>query len=60
MAKVIFPWGKTPKGYGFFVPTLDPQQLLAKGMIDSQRYRGRFKAHIGLYKGKLGVLFLRV
>ena len=56
---IKYPWEKTPKGYGFFIPTLEPEKLRVTALLDVQRYRVRYKAHIGVFNGMLGVLFVR-
>ena len=56
-----YPWEKTPKGYGFFVPTLKPEEVKISALLDSQRYHvGAFRADIGVLNGMLGVLFTQV
>ena len=60
MRQPKYPWEKTPKGYGFFVPTLQPEELKIAALLDNQRYRaGNFKATPGVFNGLLGVLFVR-
>jgi hypothetical protein len=55
-----YPWESTPKGGSFFVPTLEPEKDRVRLLIDSQRYRVKYKATCGVMHGMLGVLLTRV
>jgi hypothetical protein len=54
------PWGPTPKGCGFFIPTLMPVELQQKMERDALRQHGRWEVHAGILNNTLGVLIVRV
>jgi len=57
---IRFPWSKTEKGQGFFVPCLDTQLIKETGLRQavSQRLLDA-RAVPGLYTGVIGVWFYR-
>lgn len=56
-----FPWEKTKVGVGFFVPTLNVEKTRKQGLQAAYtlRFRDTPHAEIGVYKGRLGVMFYR-
>ena len=58
--KVIYPWKKTKRGQGFFVPCLDPEPIRIEGLkraIDLRLFDA--KAQVGIRNGLTGVWFYR-
>lgn len=55
-----FPWSKTERGQGFFIPCLDTQRIKETGLRQavSQRILDA-RAVPGLYTGVIGVWFYR-
>jgi hypothetical protein len=56
-----YPWHRLARGEGFFVPALDVERVIFEGMRAALPYRFRDapKYKIGVYKGRLGVMFYR-
>jgi hypothetical protein len=59
MTWVRFPWSDIKKGQGFFVPCLDLKQMRMLGMRAALPYKFDVDAIPGVYKGQLGLLFVR-
>lgn len=57
--KIHYPWADTPKGGGFFVPTLDTELTIEHGEKSSLHFRYTIKTVLGVLDGKYGVLFIR-
>lgn len=55
-----FPWDKVEKGQGFFVPCLDLKNTRMLGMRAALPYKFDVDAIAGIYKGHLGVMFIRL
>lgn len=60
MEWVKFPWSDVQKGQGFFVPCLDFKKVRMLGMRAALPYRIDVHTIQGVYKGQLGILFIRV
>jgi len=58
--KVHFPWLKVPPQGGFFVPTLNPEEVRVLGLKAALYHQVPAKAQVGRKNGKLGVWFTRV
>ena len=56
---IRFPWDKTERGQGFFVPCLDTEAVRVKGLNQALRYRDA-RAIAGIRDGIIGVWFYRL
>ena len=59
--KIIYPWQKTERGQGFFVPCLDPEPTRTEGLkraLDLRLFDAR--AQPGIRRGLTGVWFYRL
>lgn len=55
-----FPWHRLRQGESFFVPTLDPTEVMREGLVVGRLHYGRsanVRAKYGIVNGLLGVLF---
>lgn len=59
---VKFPWHRVERGQGFFIPALDVDACIKAGLLAAIpfRFRDRARASVGIYEGRLGVMFYRV
>lgn len=57
--KIHYPWQETPKGGGFFVPTLDVERTLEHAAFSALHFRRGFKSTVGVKGGMYGVLIVR-
>lgn len=58
---IRFPWNKTERGQGFFVPCLDTESMRIKGLNAALRYRLRdARAVAGVRGDIIGVWFYRL
>ena len=58
---VTYPWKKTERGQGFFVPCLDPDPIRTEGLkraLDLRLFDA--KAQAGIRNGLTGVWFYRL
>jgi len=58
--KERFPWHRQRPGESFFVPTLQPYEVMREGLYIGHLHHGhsaRLKARFGVVQGQLGVLF---
>ena len=57
---IRFPWSKTEKGQGFFVPCLDPEAVKEDGLKRAVFLRVfDAQAKVGIRAGLMGVWFYR-
>ena len=56
---IQFPWDKTERGQGFFVPCLDTEDVRIRGLNVALRYRDA-RAIAGIRNGIIGVWFYRL
>ena len=56
---IRFPWDKTERGQGFFVPCLDTEAVRIRGLNQALRYRDA-RAIAGIRNGIIGVWFYRL
>jgi len=56
---IRFPWDKTERGQGFFIPCLDTEAVRIKGLNQALRYRDA-RAIAGIRDGIIGVWFYRL
>jgi len=58
--RVFYPWHKTKRGQGFFVPSLDVQATYEEGLRSAVGQRV-YNAHakVGVFQGFTGVWFYR-
>ena len=59
MLKLTYPWENTPKGCGFFVPSLEPDKTREELRVKARGHKGNFNATTGILHGMLGVLVIR-
>lgn len=58
---IRFPWNKTERGQGFFIPCLDTEDVRVRGLNAALRYRLRdARAIAGIRQGVIGVWFYRL
>ena len=58
---VQFPWDKTERGQGFFVPCLDTEAMRIKGLNAALKYRLKdARAIAGIRREVIGVWFYRL
>lgn len=57
---VKYPWSKTERGQGFFVPCLNVHAIRAEGLRAAMPLRIKAQAEIGTRRGMLGVWFTRL
>ncbi len=58
--KINFPWERTAKGQGFFVPCLDTETVRSDGLRKAIGLRILdAKAHAAIKAGRIGVWFYR-
>jgi len=60
MSHERFPWQRCAPGESFFVPCLDVHDTLQQGMSEGHKALGQramLRGRIGVYAGRLGVLF---
>lgn len=58
---IHFPWDKTERGQGFFVPCLDTEAVRIKGLNDALKYRLKdARAIAGIRDEVMGVWFYRL
>jgi hypothetical protein len=59
--KIIYPWTKTKRGQGFFVPCLDPESVKTEGLKKATLLRlFDARAQPGIRNGLTGVWFYRL
>ena len=58
---IHYPWDRTERGQGFFVPCLDTEAVRIKGLNDALKYRLKdARAIAGIRSEVMGVWFYRL
>lgn len=58
---IQFPWDKTERGQGFFIPCLDTEAVRIKGLNAALKYRLKdARASTGIRREVIGVWFYRL
>ena len=56
----LFPWARTERGQGFFVPCINTDEVRQAGLKEALRNRiMNAKAYVAIKDGKIGVWFSR-